>query len=100
MLRQADGETRSVVTASSITIGTILDPKGKAIAAIAKGESYFGEADIPGKPYVTGYEPATITRRLPPQSISVRSATEIDGFVRSASAPPQGLSPGTVVRRR
>jgi len=35
----------------------ILDPKGKAIAAIAKGESYFGEADILGKPYVTGYEP-------------------------------------------
>jgi hypothetical protein len=29
----------------------------KAIAAIAKGESYFGEADILGKPYVTGYEP-------------------------------------------
>ena len=38
-------------------IGTILDPKGKAIAVIAKGESYFGEADILGKPYVTGYEP-------------------------------------------
>jgi hypothetical protein len=37
--------------------GTILDPKGKAIAAIAKGESYFGDADILGKPYVTGYEP-------------------------------------------
>jgi hypothetical protein len=41
----------------SRAIGTILDPKGKAIAAIAKGESYFGEADILGKPYVTGYEP-------------------------------------------
>lgn len=38
-------------------IGTSLDPKGKAIAAIAKGESYFGEADILGKPYITGYEP-------------------------------------------
>ena len=38
-------------------IGTILDPKGKALGAIAKGESYFGEADILGKPYVTGYEP-------------------------------------------
>jgi Cache 3/Cache 2 fusion domain len=34
-----------------------LDPKGKAIAAISKGESYFEEADILGKPYVTGYEP-------------------------------------------
>ena len=41
----------------SLAIGTILDPKGKAIAAIAKGESYFGEADILGKPYITGYEP-------------------------------------------
>jgi hypothetical protein len=41
----------------SRAIGTILDPKGKAIAAIAKGESYFGEADILGKPYVAGYEP-------------------------------------------
>jgi hypothetical protein len=41
----------------SRAIGTILDPKGKAIAAITKGESYFGEADILGKPYVTGYEP-------------------------------------------
>src|SRR6202048_912243 len=41
----------------SRAIGTILDPKGKAFAAIVKGESYFGEAEILGKPYVTGYEP-------------------------------------------
>jgi hypothetical protein len=41
----------------SRAIGTTLDPKGKAIGAIAKGESYFGEADILGKPYVTSYEP-------------------------------------------
>jgi len=41
----------------SRAIGTILDPKGKAFAVIVKGESYFGEADILGKPYVTGYEP-------------------------------------------
>jgi hypothetical protein len=41
----------------SRAIGTMLDPKGKASAAIAKGDSYFGEADILGKPYVTGYEP-------------------------------------------
>ena len=27
------------------------------MAAIVKGESYFGEANILGKPYVTGYEP-------------------------------------------
>lgn len=41
----------------SRAIGTVLDPKGKANAAIAKGETYFGEADILGKPYITGYEP-------------------------------------------
>jgi Cache 3/Cache 2 fusion domain len=41
----------------SRAIGTVLDPKGKAIAAIAKNESYFGEATILGKPYITGYEP-------------------------------------------
>jgi hypothetical protein len=41
----------------SRAIGTVLDPKGKAIAAIAKGESYYGDVDILGKPYVAGYEP-------------------------------------------
>jgi hypothetical protein len=41
----------------SRAIGTVLDPKGKAIAAIAKGEGYSGEADILGKPYVADYEP-------------------------------------------
>src|SRR3982751_1093902 len=41
----------------SRAIGTLLDPKGKAIAAIAKGESYSGEANILSKPYITGYEP-------------------------------------------
>jgi hypothetical protein len=38
-------------------IGTVLDPKGKAIAAISKGESFYGEVPILGKPYITGYEP-------------------------------------------
>lgn len=41
----------------SRAVGTILDPKGKAIAAINKGDAYFGEADILGHPYTTGYEP-------------------------------------------
>src|SRR3954452_11793924 len=41
----------------SRAIGTVLDPKGKAMAAVAKNESYFGEATILGKPYITGYEP-------------------------------------------
>ena len=38
-------------------IGTSLDPNGKAIIAIKNGEAYYGEADILGKTYVTGYEP-------------------------------------------
>jgi hypothetical protein len=41
----------------SRAIGTVLDPKGKAIAAIRTDKPYYGEADILGKPYVTGYEP-------------------------------------------
>jgi signal transduction histidine kinase/DNA-binding response OmpR family regulator len=38
-------------------VGTKLDPSGKAIAAIRKGVSYYGVADILGRPYITGYEP-------------------------------------------
>lgn len=38
-------------------VGTILDPKGKAIEAIKKGEAFYGDVDILGKPYTTGYEP-------------------------------------------
>ena len=41
----------------SRAIGTVLDPKGKAIAAIAKDENFYGEVDILGKLYITGYEP-------------------------------------------
>ena len=41
----------------SRAIGTILDPKGKAIESIRKGEAFYGEVDILGKPYVTGYKP-------------------------------------------
>lgn len=37
--------------------GTILDPKGKAIVEINAGKPFYGEVDILGKPYVTGYEP-------------------------------------------
>jgi Cache 3/Cache 2 fusion domain len=37
--------------------GTILDPKGKAIAAINKGEAFYGEVTILDVPYITGYEP-------------------------------------------
>jgi hypothetical protein len=41
----------------SRAIGTILDPKGKAIESIKKGEAFYGEVDILGKPYITGYKP-------------------------------------------
>lgn len=41
----------------SRAVGTVLDPKGKAIVAIRNGEAYYGEANILGKTYVTGYEP-------------------------------------------
>jgi hypothetical protein len=41
----------------SRAIGTMLDPKGKAIESIRKGEAFYGEVDILGKPYVTGYKP-------------------------------------------
>ena len=41
----------------SRAIGTILDPKGKAIESIKKTEAFYGEVDILGKPYLTGYDP-------------------------------------------
>ena len=41
----------------SRAIGTILDPKGKAIVAINEGKAFYGEVTILEKPYVTGYEP-------------------------------------------
>ena len=47
-LKNADG---------SRAIGTILDLSGPVIAAINKGEPYYGEARVLGKPYDAGYEP-------------------------------------------
>jgi hypothetical protein len=38
-------------------VGTILDPKGKVIAEINQGKPFYGEVDILGRMYVTGYEP-------------------------------------------
>jgi signal transduction histidine kinase/DNA-binding response OmpR family regulator len=38
-------------------VGTLLDPKGRAIASIRRGEPFYGVVDILGKPYITGYEP-------------------------------------------
>jgi signal transduction histidine kinase/CheY-like chemotaxis protein len=41
----------------SRAIGTILDPKGDAIASIRRGEAFYGVVDILGRSYITGYEP-------------------------------------------
>jgi hypothetical protein len=41
----------------SRAIGTVLDPNGKAIVSINKNEAFFGDVDILGKPYTTGYDP-------------------------------------------
>jgi len=42
---------------SGRAIGTILDPAGKAIAAINVGKPFYGEVPILGVPYITGYDP-------------------------------------------
>lgn len=42
---------------NSRAIGTILDPQGKALPALLRGESFYGVVDILGEPYITGYEP-------------------------------------------
>jgi Cache 3/Cache 2 fusion domain len=41
----------------SSAMGTILNTNSPAVAMINKGQAYYGEATIFGKPYVTGYEP-------------------------------------------
>jgi hypothetical protein len=41
----------------SRAVGTILDPKGKAISEIKQGKAFYGEVTILEKPYITGYEP-------------------------------------------
>jgi Cache 3/Cache 2 fusion domain len=41
----------------SRAVGTVLDPNGKAIQSIGKGEPFYGEVDILGKSYITGYKP-------------------------------------------
>ena len=43
----------------SRAIGTVLNPEGKAYAAITQGQPYYGIVDILGHPYLTGYEPMT-----------------------------------------
>lgn len=37
--------------------GTVLAPSGAAMAAIRQGQAFYGQVDILGSPYLTGYEP-------------------------------------------
>ncbi len=41
----------------SRAVGTILDPQGKAIEAVRRGQAFTGVADILGNSYFTAYEP-------------------------------------------
>jgi cache 3/cache 2 fusion protein len=41
----------------SRAIGTVLDPHGPVYPMMQKGEAYYGDANILGKEYVTGYDP-------------------------------------------
>lgn len=41
----------------SRAVGTILDPQGKALAAIKQGKPFYGVVEILGEAYITGYEP-------------------------------------------
>ncbi len=43
----------------SRAVGTLLDPTGKAYAAIQQGHSFSGVVDILGVPYITSYIPIT-----------------------------------------
>lgn len=47
----------NIVRNDERAIGTVLNPDGQAYEAIIKGEAFYGEVSILGKPYVTGYEP-------------------------------------------
>ena len=38
-------------------VGTVLDPNGKAIKAIRNGQSFSGQVDILGNPFITQYSP-------------------------------------------
>ncbi len=58
--KKDDGFVRistNVMKDGNRAVGTVLDPNGTAIAAIKKGEAFYGVVDILGKKYDTGYEP-------------------------------------------
>jgi methyl-accepting chemotaxis protein len=49
--------TNVVKPDGSRAIGTVLDPKGKAFAALSQGQPFNGVVDILGAPYTTSYAP-------------------------------------------
>jgi len=49
--------TTNVMKEGRRAVGTILDPKGAAIVEIDAGRAFYGQVDILGNPYITGYEP-------------------------------------------
>ena len=51
----------NVLKEGNRAVGTVLDPKGPAYAAIAKGGAHYGIVDILGKKYEAGYEPVKNT---------------------------------------
>ena len=58
--RQGDDYVRistNVMRDGQRAIGTKLDPAGNAIKAIQAGQAFYGQVDILGQPYLTGYEP-------------------------------------------
>ena len=60
-VKTGDGYVRVATTMKkddgSSALGTVLDANSPAIAMITRGETYYGDATIFGKPYATGYEP-------------------------------------------
>lgn len=59
-VKKGDGFIRistNVLKDGNRAVGTQLDPNGPAIAAIRKGEVFYGVVDILGSQYDTGYEP-------------------------------------------
>lgn len=47
----------NVQNAGKRATGTLLAPDGAAIKAIAQGNAFYGQVDILGRPFLTGYEP-------------------------------------------
>ena len=49
--------TNVKIKKSERAVGTQLDPSGKAIPFLRRGQAFYGVVDILGEPYISGYEP-------------------------------------------